>query len=301
MLTKRASGLSIPLPQKDEISLPPHCQYCQDTGYRDERSSHYDASNYPYTVKIKCLSCSYWIDLYKSGANLGRHAACTLDNFDYERLCIPAVAVKRGAISQEKAEEWCVGEALLKEKAIRSYATNIREYVEQGKGLYLYGPFGSGKSHLAAALVNRACEERIPSKRVNEDEFIKLSKDAMDEENETAKSQLESLFNLPLLVIDEFCGSRHKEGAGGYVAGELQALIDHRYRERKATIYTSNFALENLVAEFKAGIISRIRETCVTIIFYATDYRMSHPSSAYYGQSLKERSPQDMIQEAARS
>ena len=109
---------------------------------------------------------------------------------------------------------------------------------------------------------------------MNEDEYIRLLKMGMQEEPPALSLQRAARFaQAPLLVIDEFCAARYKDGADGYIAGEMQSLLEERYRKRLATLYTTNASLEMVAAAFKAGIGSRIAETCVVVEVLARDHR----------------------------
>ena len=115
-------------------------------------------------------------------------------------------------------------------RQVRLYAERFEEVKGKGVGLFLYGETGTGKTHLACALL-RALMPEVPGKYVMTWELIRAIKNA-----KFGEDPLKLYMNAPLLVIDEIgvqYGSKFEETS-------LYPLIDSRVTERRPTIFISN-------------------------------------------------------------
>lgn len=115
-------------------------------------------------------------------------------------------------------------------RQVRLYAERFEEVKGKGVGLFLYGETGTGKTHLACALL-RALMPEVPGKYVMTWELIRAIKNA-----KFGEDPLKPYMNAPLLVIDEIgvqYGSKFEETS-------LYPLIDSRVTERRPTIFISN-------------------------------------------------------------
>lgn len=115
-------------------------------------------------------------------------------------------------------------------RQVRLYVERFEEVKGKGVGLFLYGETGTGKTHLACALL-RALMPEVPGKYVMTWELIRAIKNA-----KFGEDPLKPYMNAPLLVIDEIgvqYGSKFEETS-------LYPLIDSRVTERRPTIFISN-------------------------------------------------------------
>jgi DNA replication protein DnaC len=205
------------------------------------------------------------------------YAGCTLDNFTWERLANEtAHAPRHRGKPPEIIRDLARAYARDTETLLRGYQDALLENLRMGRGLYLFGHYGAGKSHLLCAMITKACSLGVPSERVNEGEYLQKLKDSYDEDGKEGESS-GALFRhyaaLPLLGLEEFCGNRHRDGKDGWAADEIAALLEARYRARHTTLFTANYKPAELDAEFRPGILSRIRGTCFVLEVIATDYR----------------------------
>lgn len=115
-------------------------------------------------------------------------------------------------------------------RQVRLYAEHFEEVRKKGVGLFLYGETGTGKTHLACALL-RALMPDVRGGYAMTWEIIRAVKSSGFQDD-----PLEPLIELPLLVIDEIgvqYGSKFEETV-------LYPLIDSRVAERRPTIFISN-------------------------------------------------------------
>lgn len=115
-------------------------------------------------------------------------------------------------------------------RQVRLYAQNFSRIREKGVGLFLYGTTGTGKSHLACALLQTLMPE-VDSAYVMTWEVIKMVKEA-----DLHEDPLRPFINASLLVLDEIgvqAGTRFEETV-------LYQLIDSRVAAHRPTIIITN-------------------------------------------------------------
>lgn len=124
-------------------------------------------------------------------------------------------------------------------RQVRLYAERFDEVRNSGVGLFLYGETGTGKTHLACALL-RALMPEVRGLYAMTWEIIRAVKSAGFQDD-----PLLPFIEAPLLVIDEIgvqFGSKFEETA-------LYPLIDSRVSERRPTIFISNVQPDTKDAE----------------------------------------------------
>lgn len=140
---------------------------------------------------------------------------------------------------------------------VKWYLDNLDANIEQGKGLFFWSNTkGSGKTMTATALAN----ELINTYR----KYVKFatSLDILDEirstynkDNDDNESKLlNDLANTEFLVIDDFGTERATDWAGE----KFYQIVNKRYINKKITIFTSNYDLNNL--KYDDRITNRIKE-----------------------------------------
>lgn len=168
-------------------------------------------------------------------AQLGpRHRDATLENFD-------------------PPNDW----AMLALKAIREYAANLRERIDQGQGVVLYGPAGTGKDHLLIALGKLAAASGLGVKRVCGPELFRLMRDAMAAGEESAK--IDSLKYWPVLILSD---PLPPIGVlTPYQASILYELVDWRWTRGLVTWASLNVASSQEADErLGAAIVDRLQD-----------------------------------------
>lgn len=125
---------------------------------------------------------------------------------------------------------------------IQDWVTNIKSKIAIGKGLYLYGEFGMGKSSSAAILLRAAAARGIFGLWVD---FRHIAEYHIEgtrfDEQET---YFQRMSNVPLLVIDEFEAKANKH----YQIDVVENIVRIRRHANRPTIITSNQALTAFAA-----------------------------------------------------
>lgn len=163
-------------------------------------------------------------------------------------------------------------------RVAKEYATNFQAHSANGDGLYIEGTFGTGKTHLAAAISLQLMEQGHSVIFRTADDLLREIKDTFDETGQKERKVLEQLKNCDLLVIDDI----GKEQATDWSTAQLYAIINDRYECQKPVIITTNFNEKDLIAvEAPKGvgehrikaILSRLHETCRLMSMNWQDWR----------------------------
>ena len=135
--------------------------------------------------------------------------------------------------------------------------------------LGFFGPFGSGKTHLAAAIANQVLGLPMPV-------YFGVVPDLLDHLRAAFAPNAEGRYderfdyikNVPLLVLDDL----GTEKASDWAKEKLYQLINHRYNLRMPTIFTSNQDIDRL----DGRVASRLKDVSLCRLYYidGDDYRM---------------------------
>ena len=155
-------------------------------------------------------------------------------------------------------------------------AAYIRElatcrFIEKGEGIFLIGPTGTGKTHLAKALCHQACRKHFTTAFYPFHQFFNELNKA---ELKNKLSQLiKKLIKIDLLVIDDFGFKKIDQQSAEY----LYAIVDARYAV-KSIILTSNRAITDWSAIFPDplmanAILDRLAHHSHQIVIKGESYR----------------------------
>lgn len=123
-------------------------------------------------------------------------------------------------------------------KAMKIYVENFPRLRKEGKGLLLYGNVGTGKTFLAACVVNALIDKGYPCLMTNFSRLNNKIAGMWDGKQE----YIDSLSDFALVAIDDLGVERDSE----YMNEQVTTIIDSLYRAKVPMIITSNYTPKQL-------------------------------------------------------
>ncbi len=153
---------------------------------------------------------------------------------------------------------------------VEQYLNGWEENREDGRGLYLCGGVGTGKTHLAVAVMNDLMtRKRVPSLFVTVPELLDNMRGTYNDPSRNLDEWRETVNNADFLVLDDLGSER----PSAWVQERLFVIVNYRYREQLPTVFTSNVGPKDLAAQLGERTASRIIAMCDWISLEGEDYR----------------------------
>ena len=121
-------------------------------------------------------------------------------------------------------------------------------------GLLITGPVKTGKTHLAVGALKHAVNNWIPSYFLDYTEMMARFRTQGRIDRDYRMIQV--CFNVRLLVIDDFAAMKPST----WQQEDLMRLINHRYSNGRATIFTSNHDVGELEVVAGTRVMRRIED-----------------------------------------
>lgn len=151
-----------------------------------------------------------------------------------------------------------------------SFAANFDRHLKTGASLILSGKPGTGKSHLAGAIL-QAILPRHVGVYVTLMDLIRMLRDTWRKDSETSESQLLArLQDVPLLVIDEIGVQYGTDGERAI----LFDVLDRRYRAMRPVILMTNLGKDDFRTAIGDRVFDRLTEVARWIPFEWPSYRV---------------------------
>lgn len=194
------------------------------------------------------------VRLRRSGIMGGRFEECTFDNYSAP---LPA---------QRKVLDAC-----------RQFVADMTQ--TGGNSLWLIGVPGTGKTHLGAAMVRSAIEDRdTGAAMLSGRELVRMLRSTWGNRSTgrdwqgwsvTEDDLIDDFGRIGLLVIDEVGASFGSESE----QVQLFDVIDLRYRYRRPTVLLSNLAVKDVKGAIGDRSYDRLRESAQVLVCNWESYR----------------------------
>jgi len=143
---------------------------------------------------------------------------------------------------------------------------------ESRRGMYIHGGVGTGKTHIAYALLKEAEGRKISCGLWNTTEmFRQFRRDIKRSDDEKTDVEDVLLESRGLLVFDDIGAEKLSD----WVSETFYLIINRRYEEMIPTIFTSNLDVATLAEKIGDRTVSRIIEMCDIIKLDGKDRRLT--------------------------
>lgn len=153
-------------------------------------------------------------------------------------------------------------------RVARNYFDNFDKMRENGKGLLLFGPTGTGKTFYAACIANALINKGMP---VLMTDFARI-RNTLQDSFEGRQKYLDSFNRYPLLILDDLLTESNTQ----YMQEVVYSVINARYLAGLPLIVTSNITSEELKHPKEISnqrIFSRLLEMCLPVEVSGSDRR----------------------------
>lgn len=141
-------------------------------------------------------------------------------------------------------------------RVAEKYASTLKDRVSNGDSLIFCGGPGTGKSHLASAIVKSAINGFMTAAYLTVTDVVIIARSTYNQRAErTLMDEMKDINRLDLLVIDEV-----GQNIGNEDRWLLFHIIDTRYRMCKPVILVSNFNIPELIDYLGERIVDRVCE-----------------------------------------
>ncbi|TMM18927.1 MAG: cell division protein ZapE [Actinobacteria bacterium] len=153
--------------------------------------------------------------------------------------------------------------------SVRRYVTNIDENLERGRGLWILGDVGTGKTTLAMLVSKAALQAGRSVAIYSLPRLLNLLREAIDSQRGLL-DLLDRLTEVDLLHLDDLGAENRTD----WVLEQLYSIVNARYEAERAIVATSNLMPDKLSELLGPRTVSRLMEMCGDLIpLYGEDRR----------------------------
>jgi len=155
--------------------------------------------------------------------------------------------------------------------AVSRYVEQLDERLEQGRGLWLFGDTGTGKTTLAMLVSKAALEAGHSVAIYSLPKLLARIRRTYDSEpgGDSYLAFFERLTSVDLLHIDDLGAEKRSD----WVLEQLYALINERYEAQRSVLVTTNLPHEELEEQIGTRTVSRLSQICDEVPLFGADRR----------------------------
>jgi DNA replication protein DnaC len=155
-------------------------------------------------------------------------------------------------------------------RPVRQFVRALDQNLDAGRGLWLYGSVGTGKTTLAM-LVSKAALDAGRSVAIYSLPRLLAEIRATFEADGDGSyvSFLDRLAAVDLLHVDDVGAEKTSE----WVLEQLYAIVNARYEEERSIVITTNLERDDLAAQINERTVSRLEEMCTVVPLFGEDAR----------------------------
>jgi DNA replication protein DnaC len=146
-------------------------------------------------------------------------------------------------------------------QSVRRYVRDIGENLDSGKGLWIQGDVGTGKTTLAMLVSKAALDAGRSVAIYSLPRLLNLLRESMDSE-EGKLDFLDRLTAVDLLHIDDLGAENRTD----WVLEQLYSIVNARYESERAIVATTNLMPDELSERLGSRTVSRLVEICGDLI-----------------------------------
>lgn len=143
---------------------------------------------------------------------------------------------------------------------VRRWVEGLRENLDEGRGIWLMGDTGTGKTTLAMLISKEALRQGHTVAIYSMPKLLSRIRATFGAEQgeDSYVEFFERLCEVDLLHIDDLGAEKQTE----WVLEQLYALINERYERQKSVVVTTNLTQEELETQIGPRTVSRLIEIC---------------------------------------
>jgi len=154
-------------------------------------------------------------------------------------------------------------------RSVRRYVQAIEENLDAGRGLWIQGDVGTGKTTLAMLVSKAALDAGRSVAIYSLPRLLNLLRESMDSDDGMVDF-MDRLTAVDLLHLDDLGAENQTE----WVLEQLYSIVNARYEAERAIVATTNLMPDELSERLGARTVSRLVEICGDLIpLYGEDKR----------------------------
>jgi DNA replication protein DnaC len=155
-------------------------------------------------------------------------------------------------------------------RTVRRYVQAVAANLDEGKGLWIQGDVGTGKTTLAMLVSKAALDAGRSVAIYSLPRLLNLLRESMDSEAGMVDF-MDRLTAVDLLHLDDLGAENQTD----WVLEQLYSIVNARYEAEQAIIATTNLMPDELSERLGARTVSRLVEICGDLIpLYGEDKRL---------------------------